>query len=65
MKSTPIRRGISSNYTLDPDSKTMLDALVGAPRGHGKLLSELVRREFALRCRLLDALPPRKERRDD
>jgi hypothetical protein len=45
----PIRRGIAVTLTIDPDARELLRALAGNARGHGQLVSELIRQEVVRR----------------
>lgn len=41
----PIRKGVPITFSIDPDSKALLRAMVPNGRGLGLFLSELIRKE--------------------
>jgi hypothetical protein len=46
----PIRRGKPTCLALDTDASALLKVLTTNGKGHGALVSELIRKEFRERC---------------
>lgn len=51
------RRGVAKNLTLEPDALVLLKALVPSSKGLGRMISELIRREYDQRAQRLGLLP--------